>query len=281
MTLSKNQFLQNPDVQSFAQYLADLYLGRVQFSHTYYDRKRDQSVRFGSFSQAKEHYYWKTLGFDETKRELLQFTDRLASSRSTLDYRQVVYEIFVWGGVPKCFEWIKRQESVDPDFDIKANIEEAMEVLTSNSPDLQSFHEGRFRMDSGFTKVYTLLTGNLIIFDGRVGAALGHLALTWAEFGQCRRIPRELQFPWKPGRQTQAPANRNPSLFSEAYNFPQCRIGKHHAIWKLRASWLIECAVEKVGLEHFGDCRIEGGRAFEAALFMIGYDFPIQAHYAA
>jgi hypothetical protein len=119
------------------------------------------------------------------------------------------------------------------------------------------------------TKIYSLLVDDFIIYDSRVGAALGLLVVRYCQAQNLSTIPPLLRFPWAPANETNtvAPKNRNPSIGNLCIG--QIRRAEEHVRWNLRASWLLR---ELVGKSQQFSEQGNSLRALEAALFMIGYD---------
>ncbi len=145
------------------------------------------------------------------------------------------------------------------------SINDAVDVLTcDNAKDcLKRFDHRDLRMDSGTTKIFSLASGGRsIIYDDRVGAALGLLVIRYLNSIPTERrptsVPEELRFMRSDKK------GRNPS--NELYRFP--RRGKYpsqvHALSNLRANWIIHSLAEEFSGEW-------DPRKLEAALFMIGY----------
>jgi hypothetical protein len=129
-------------------------------------------------------------------------------------------------------------------------------------------------LDSGTTKIYSLISPEFIIYDSRVAAALGHLVLMWAaeiHDGNVDAVPACLRF-------ANAGANnkyRNPQptgsrsgFFPHLTNRDGSRISHN-----LRANWLIKklaLSAHSTRFEQLGTVSAKM-RAIESALFMVGY----------
>lgn len=111
------------------------------------------------------------------------------------------------------------------------------------------------------------------MYDGRVGAAMGHLVRLYCSDKGLRRVPELLRFRWLAGRSGQNSGhNRDPS--AGWLRFPRL---SHQApgSWaecNVRAAWILGI----VACEgDFGKLPTERRiRALEQALFMIGYELP-------
>ena len=125
-------------------------------------------------------------------------------------------------------------------------------------------------MNSGFTKIYSLLMDNFVIYDSRVGAALGLIIKEFLTEKNILKIPKELNFAYGNARPTKGDNNtknkRNPS--TETYKFSVLRNNNiHHTINNIKANWLLrEIADNSIFKQEENPIR-----TLEAALFMIGY----------
>lgn len=151
---------------------------------------------------------------------------------------------------------------------------EAVQLLKNADAPLDRFRTHSLPMNSSMTKVYALADPEqfLIIYDGRVGAALGHLSRLYLMQGGERTVPEELSFRWggiqpPPPRGQRDP--RNPS--TGEYVFPPLfnvyRSDLHHAEMVRRGSVLVSDCVRLVTSPR---SRVSS-REMEAALFMWGY----------
>jgi hypothetical protein len=144
-------------------------------------------------------------------------------------------------------------------------------LLTHSAP-THDLLEGLYRFNAGFVKIYSLLLDSFIIYDGRVGAAMGCLVCRWCQSRSQMAVPELLKFPWgapNEGAGVKQPKQRNPS--SHNLSFPELK-NQHasHALWTIRAGWLLQATI----FEHQSRfVQLPNPlRAIEAALFMIGYD---------
>lgn len=154
-------------------------------------------------------------------------------------------------------------------------IEQVAEVLRHGDLDSPKFFSD-LRFNAGMTKVYSLICESFIIYDSRVAAAMGWLVMKYCCDRKLTSLPDGLRFPWAPAKEAQntvAPKNRDPSLECD-FKFPRLRRGHHHALWNMRASWVLSEALAHPSArasrfhEGFGNPL----RKLEMGLFMIGYD---------
>jgi hypothetical protein len=149
------------------------------------------------------------------------------------------------------------------------------EIESDDFDDTLFGKEKLYRMNAGFTKIYALLANNSIIYDGRVGAALGYIVTLFCE-QTGEKFTEDLNFYW--GASESKGRFRNPSIPEKGFNFTKLS-NLNESGWALcnvKANWLLTSAIE--GLENsfkFGGYgKKDMLHAVEAALFMIGYDFP-------
>jgi len=126
-------------------------------------------------------------------------------------------------------------------------------------------------MNSGFSKIYSLLIDGFPIYDSRVACALAFLIRKFCQEKGLQEVPPELAVGLPPNR---TKTSRDPSI--DSLQFHKLRWGeeKEYAISNLKAAWLLEPLSEQ-GL--FGE--LPGPRrllALQSALFMIGYKPPEQ-----
>jgi hypothetical protein len=154
-------------------------------------------------------------------------------------------------------------------------------MLVFESLNLSDTHLGNHEgiINSGFTKLYALLIDNFIMYDGRVGAALGLLGRLYAEEMGLEKIPQAIEFSFGSGKvsvgKQLAGNRRNPS--KGRYKLSEFS-GNHyrHINDNIKASWLLKALADKTtsrfALLPQGPLLNERLTAIQSALFMIGYD---------
>lgn len=133
-------------------------------------------------------------------------------------------------------------------------------------------------MNSGFTKIYSLFLDNFIIYDGRVGAALGLLVSSFCKENELSNIPQSLILAYGDARPTKLDTGlnrRNPSL--EIYQFPRlANNALRNTEYNLKANWLLKEIIEKTDTKFKKLDESIQLRAFKSSLFMIGYNVKIK-----
>lgn len=116
---------------------------------------------------------------------------------------------------------------------------------------------------------------DFVIYDGRVGAALGLIVRQFCQESGFRKVPDFLRFAYGNARQgtyTKGEMNRrNPG--TAEYKFPQLTNNYQlHTENNLKANWLLKELVESTSSRFSLLPKEIKLRALESALFMIGYD---------
>lgn len=175
-----------------------------------------------------------------------------------------------WGGVLNK----NREKIFNMGSDITRYLSEARAILNPNTYNTDCDTENII-MNSGFTKIYSLIIDDFIIYDGRVGATLGLLVRKYCECNNLSSIPKELLFAYgnaRVGKNENGLKNRrNPS--EKQYRFPMLsNSSKKHIENNLRANWLLKEIISKCDSKFKKLDENIQLRALEASLFMIGYD---------
>lgn len=292
--MNREQFLAKPDVDGFVEWLssfsatvvADLNIGRS----AYVPRAIVGTVR--GFDAILDTYAWRaswtdtngetvdSLHWDSTARSL----DRLGRSlRDALTAgsadgaRHACGMVFRWGG------------ERDPNKGARPFIEQqfaAKRLVTYLDTTRAAFSLGTGGLDqlgcveamnSMLTKVHALASGDgLPIYDSRVAAAIASLV----EIFRLQRrpgwktIPGELLFPTMANEARRKVVALNPQAMVSTrtiMRYNSSGIALQWAGAKLRLGWIIEAVLERAPelLKHQPHSR---QHAFEASLFMLGYD---------
>lgn len=219
-----------------------------------------------SLRQASRHYSWvetpkKT--FSDLSRDL-QAEMEAGDPVATAD---VCAEIFKWGGVDQTGRddrWLRSKGE-----NIIRDIKDAVTLLSPGSTSsLADFDGQRLRMNSAMTKIYAAAdpAQQVIIYDGRVGAALCLLLRHHLKRTRASAVPLDLDLLWGAARvpRNAPPAanKRNPSdrtfTFGELNGYGVTNERRAHV-----------CRVASAIL-HAAVCG-SPVREIENALFMIGY----------
>ena len=270
----------SPLLGEFSEYLAAKWKGnfnhRFQISaHRAWDTWRshpaidaDNHWFCASLREASDRYSWQS---GEPGDLLVQLQKALQAN----DARYAVEacnQFFRWGGVAQRANDRSRQWIHDQGKELPQAIRCAVDLLKDPNGDLERFNGVEFLMNSAMTKIYWAAdeAKQLVIYDGRVGAALGLLAREFVQGKGFSRVPEELKFLWGASRDSHVkglPNRRNPSQGSLVFPalFKPVRKDYWHATMVRRASQLLQRVAEML------DANVSV-LDLEKAFFMIGYD---------
>jgi hypothetical protein len=225
-----------------------------------------------SLYDAHIKYYWKvqnplnnqvifTLAeSDDCLKAIQEQLIESIKNQNTANCLDACEKTLKWGGVfyRKVATDIRELDDKLPEY--LAAVQKFISRHDLTSEDKFKFGGRSLQVDSGSTKIFSLLDPNWVIYDGRVGAALGLLVKQWSEQKQ-QVIPEVLKFAW--GYETR----RNPNPAEERpLIFPKFGADVDRFKHNLYANWLLEYLLEKNPDNDFKTIR-----AIESALFMIGY----------
>jgi hypothetical protein len=280
ISMTENDFLSSAPARGFLSWIERKLDGPEAFVHQFRIKKTRTDWNCDSIYNAYENYVW-TFHFRDPKNgtpisgssfaECEQVLDGLSATlrQSILASDAVLCArtccaILSWGGV-----LIRNDACVAAIGD--GICEYLQKVRTRLQKDLCSgeYYFDGMKMNSGFTKIYSLCADDFIIYDGRLGAALGLLSRLYCEENGLSAIPEELLFSWGRGKGGD-PRRRDPSR--GIYVYPELGAnGKRHLENNIRANWLIK-EITRTTASRFGKLEPHSRmRALESALFMIGY----------
>lgn len=282
--MRKEQFLNRAAVQSFIDWISLRLDDKGSFNH-HYILKRPRGVLWDcdSIYSAYENYQWSfnckcplsgfgLTGetFEECKLLLTDLSIGLRESIAQDDTelcQKYCISILEWGGVIPG----NKNKVLGLDDNITTYLKNCKERLNADVFNLNGNYSDII-MTAGFTKIYSLLIDDFIIYDGRVGAALGLLVRKYCEEKGLRTIPPELLFAFGNSKENTVGVQnrRNPS--QGIYKFPLLIANKKHTENNIRANWILKEILSK-SISKFNTIEPQTKlRAFESALFMIGYD---------
>jgi hypothetical protein len=277
--MNKIEFLQNREVSKFVQWLIQKANGTEGLQHSYVNQRTGTQWNCSSIFNAYEGYRWpfstsfsdgtiiQGESYSESETLLNTLAKQLRDALNNNDekvLKEVSITILGWGKV------INRNRDKVRDIPNYANY--LSQVKKQLNPENVNLNDSfiSIHMNSGFTKIYSLLMDSFIIYDSRVGAALGYLVRIFMESNISslgNSVPEQLRFAYGMPRNTNI--NRNPS--SNEMRFPVLRgDSKFHTKNNIRANWILQ---EVANNSIFNQCA-SPLRALEAALFMIGYHIP-------
>lgn len=288
--MNRQEYCNSKNVQKFIRWLSQRIDQENSFIHSYVNVKSKENWYCDSIYSAFQNYNWsfncvnksggKVSGssFSESKRVLDEISVDLQESLDNgneEDCLSACRQILEWGGVTnKNLDKIRTMEKRCSYF------KHAIEIFESDN-DLDYYVNSKLIMNSGFTKIYSLIVRDFIIYDSRVGASLGLLVRKFCEEAQIKDIPDELIFAWRVKRQglntgMKTEDNpRNPSI--QEYKFPKLTDkSKLHIDNNIRANWLLNEVLKTTNSKFNSLGERDALRALESALFMIGYEVRVK-----
>lgn len=228
--MTKNEYLKDSDVTSFINWIETKLHSPGSFVHAYQSLKPKGDWQCDSIYSAYDKYTWsfnctnhttkrpeKGNSFTDSLELLKQYSIGLRESvANSLDdaCQKHCFSILAWGGVlPKNKP---RVEKLSSDGSLSSYLQKVKVRLNPETFDTMDGYDG-IEMNAGFTKIYSLLIDDFVIYDGRVGAALGLLVRLFAEERQLTTIPKPLLFAYGDSRPVKADKiakgqnRRNPS----------------------------------------------------------------------
>jgi hypothetical protein len=290
---TKAEYTKNPDVTGFIDWLNNT---SNDFMHSYIQERTKTEWKCSSLYDAFHHYDWpysfqdrsgrildskmlKGHHYDESAQALAYIKSELVAAiknKNTKDAANACLMILEWGGVLGTASRGNWKKVIDLNDDLIPYLRGVKSYFESDDISLVQQRQSHFIkingkktkiiMNAGFTKIYSILCTDFIIYDGRVGAALGLLVRKFLESKNYSAIPNVLDFRF--GNAKTKSVNRNPS--SENFKFSAFNNSDAlHTNSNLMANWIIE----KIDLDKYPEFKKSNDptRALEAALFMIGY----------
>jgi len=270
------------EVNGFIEWLAYHLGSNTEVEHEYSNRQTAKRWQFSSLHDAYKQYEWQHSGVPhlnvsagssaESNAEALDaLAVDLAAANCDDTMLRGTQATMAWGGVSAG----NNQWLADNRVGLASMVEQVAQVLRQGNLDSPQFL-GDLRFNAGMTKVYSLMCENFIIYDSRVAAALGWLVMKYCSERKLTALPDGLRFPWAPAKEAQnatAPKNRNAGI-EHGFKFPRLRRGLHHALWNMRASWVLSEALAHPSAQgsRFHEAGGKPIRKLEMGLFMIGYD---------
>lgn len=290
----REDYLKEKSVQDFSDWLDSKFDPAGVFNHSFYLAKAKLHWQCRSLYEAFENYRWEyniycSLNSNQAKgssfKESFKYMEDLAGTlRSAVRNGnnplaiKASLSMLAWGGV---LAW--NQERIEQlGSQICNYFTYVQESLDLQKVSLQ--FQNDIHINSGFTKLYFLLVDDFVMYDGRVGAALGLLGRLYAEETGLAAIPDPVKFSFGSGK-VAAPNNkvnrRNPS--TNKYKLPEFGGNRvRHLTDNIKASWLLKAIADRTS-SRFSllpqdpplNMRLT---AIQSALFMVGYDVISYGH---
>lgn len=287
--MNKQAFLANQDVENFLVWLArELPRLRIRL-----DIKRSRFVPSGvkvdvtGLESVLAHYTWKSHGMatgdrEETRARLAALAHALRDAvrrDSNPDALDACRDILQWGGNRNwntgAYPFLSARAAAGV---LCQYLKDTGAAFALDTADVDALVPPVGLLNSMLTKVHALYAADgLPIYDSRVAAAIASLVEMWrVATGQSGDpLPAPLTFPASTASRTVRglfPHAHSPGVM--AYGAPETT--GQWASAKVRMGWIMESILGRLP-ELFAECRpapslADRMHAFEALLFMVGYD---------
>ena len=275
---TKDLFLADPDVVELSEWIAPRLRHSSGWMHTYVDRKTGARWSCNGLADAFRQYSWRGKAWPVTKVGLdrLRHDLRDAVKRESADeVVEVCGQILAWGGVSahNVHYLTSRKDALIRELRhlsavLARNRTPSKREMLSDPADQAT----ACRMNAGFAKVYSLLCEYCVMYDGRVGAALGFLVRQFCDETDRSMVPPSLALAFGNAREGSHPRSRkvrDPSRGS--LRFPKLgQDSRFHTVQIMRANWLLRRTLE-THPKAFSEGE-DGFHELAAGLFMVGYD---------
>lgn len=278
--MTKKEFINDPDVIKFIIFLAKIW--NDDFSFNMGIKAKGKPARYrqiASLKDAYKNYFWQYSIKDSPSlpKYIKTKCHTLENSNEVLDYcknklivngqlndneeelKEASVKILEWGGVTKG----NKKKVEDRNFSLINTYQDVLDEWSNINQNNQKHFSPKsnvtFPCNAGFTKIYSLLLENFIIYDSRVSVALAFLLEVC--FGN--NIPNSLEL-FIPSSQITEKEKRAVNPFFKSTN----QDAKRHFNSNVKCSLLLSEVVEIIKKE---DSSINL-RQIESSLFMIGYD---------
>lgn len=260
--LSKKDFQNSEITKAFAEWLIPFIDGRKNLLEFKYEYNN-----YSSLNEAILGYRWgkenDEENFELTYKRFEKYRNIFKTANDE-ELRNTCIEILKWGGVlPRNKEKINQRKNLRTFLTQINSLVQSDELIID---DLNPNH-----INSGYTKIYTALNSNFIMYDGRVGASLGFIVRRYLEEKGKTQIPSELNFGWGAGRGT---SNRDPgNTIFKFTNITQNRT--LHFISNIKVNWLLEMIAKDDSVKIVQtNNHAERVFALQTALFELGKKLP-------
>ena len=270
--MNRNEYLSDPDVRDFVVWSAPLVAGERPLRHQW------SSPRWGSWSfetlfDAYRQYDWPfrcNVPGDSTPRcgrsyahtvailnALGRVLRRSAATKDGDSFLEAAVAVLAWGRVRRS----ERRLRALGDQALPA-LAATASLLDPATADLRRLSDVSL-INSGFSKIYSLLLDDFPIYDSRVACGLASLVRLFCEETGRPEVPAVLAFGIPP---SQARARRDPSC--GALRFPGIWTPRRYAQSNVMAAWLLDVISQQ---SPFAELESERQRGLQSAVFMIGY----------
>lgn len=274
-------------LDQFADYIAERWM--ADFPHDYEITKhaawqpwRSQNSAevsrwwCGSLAEAASRWSWSESPDQVPFNELARALQTAIAQQDNGAAKECCLQIFKWGGVARkpndasrC--WVEQQAATGT---LCASLAAAATLLRAGAPASHArFDSADLLMNSATTKLYAAAdpAARVVIYDGRVGAALGLLSRRFLEWRTINAVPPELSFMWGASQSAAQAAARSRDPSSERHRYPMLPYGatshRLRAELSQRTNTLFLAVIAQLRERGIAVTSLE----LERAMFMVGY----------
>ncbi|MGB8606710.1 hypothetical protein [Bradyrhizobium sp.] len=269
-----NAIRNHEQIREFCRFLAHEWGGNRHHSYAVpsrgkssaWSRTVDGKWSANGLADAVSKYASSGKSFSENKAELDQLAADLQSAirrNSNNEVCAILREIMHWGGVDnrhrqkRTFEWIERNAD-----EISAKLSNAVNLIKDDRASLDSFDGVNLIMNSTMTKIVSLADPEqrLVIYDGRIGGALGFFVARFTEEREIHQYDVADQLLFAVDREAKRSPETKRIHFPALFGKTRDRCHASMVRWASQLIWQVakECQASP--------------REIEAALFMWGYN---------
>lgn len=280
----REEYLSSNNVKKFIKWI-EVYLDeKGSFLHEYTTGRPKLDFKCDSIYSAYENYGWNFSYINENATKISGFTyiesekalhvmgNRIREGldeNSTVKCRNACIQVLQWGGVTN-----KNQDVIIKMGDELTSYLKMVSDRFKADLNLEEYYIPGIHMNSGFTKIYSLILDDYVIYDSRVGAALCLLVRKFCEKMELEKVPDELKFAWAMARTTKYSPKITNMRYpgSSKYDFPALsNKPEMHTYYNIKANWLLKSIIDNTESKFNDLDKNKQLRALESALFMIGY----------
>ena len=261
-------------IREFCQFLAHEWDGNRRHSYAVptkgkssaWSRTVDGKWSAVGLADAVSKYSCSGKRFPENKAEFDRFAADLQSAIQrdcNGDVCAILRAIMHWGGVDnkhrqkRTLEWIERNAN-----EISARLTNAVDLIKDEQASLDAFDGVNLIMNSTMTRIVSLADPEqkLVIYDGRVGGALGYFVARFTEEREIHQYDLADQLLFAVDREPKRRPDTNRIHFPALFGNTRDRCHASMVRWASQLIWQVakECQASP--------------REIEAALFMWGYN---------
>ena len=272
--MTKAEYLTNKDVVSFVYWIRDRIEKNGKFTHEYINNQLEEVWKCDGIFDASKKYVVNGFDFETTQSGLEKLKNKIKQSienNNSEACRKACKDILLWGGVaPKNKDKITELDKKDVLISYLLSVKE---FVCKNKYDIKELPQ-ELISNAGFTKIYSLLCNNFIIYDSRVAATLCYFIrvfLSETHIDGSKLIPDVLNFKIMSNKGNN---QRNPSGNGYKFEYTNNDQQKHFES-NIKANWLFSMILEDETefSKNYSDFSTQL-KALENAFFMIGYSLP-------